>query len=161
MQIGGKSEAAKRTQVFVSYSHRDKDWLERMRIHLKPLEKMGKVNIWDDSRIKSGSRWRNEIRTALDSTKVAILLISGSFLASDFIVDNELPPLLTAAEVDGAIILPVVVSPSRLNQTPSLSQFQTVNSPDRPLSAMTFNEQEQVFVELSVRIEEIFSKELL
>jgi len=159
MQVAGKSETTERKQVFISYSHEDRVWLDRMRVHLKPLEREGKVSIWDDTRIKSGSRWRNEIRSALDSAKVAIVLVSGNFLASEFIIDNELPPLLTAAEVDGAIILPLIVSPSRFRQTANIAQFQTVNSPDRPLSAMNYNEQEEVFVQLSERIEEIFSGE--
>jgi hypothetical protein len=158
IQIAGKSEVS-RNQVFISYSHTDREWLDRMRIHLKPLEKEGRVNIWDDTRIKSGSRWRNEIRGALDSAKVAIFLVSGSFLASDFIADNELPPLLSAAETEGAVILPLIISPSRFDETAGISQFQTVNSPDRPLSALTYTEQEEIFVELSKRLEEILSED--
>jgi len=39
------------TPVFVSYSHRDKKWLERLQVHLKPLARAGNIDLWDDTRI--------------------------------------------------------------------------------------------------------------
>jgi len=46
-----------RDKVFISYSHRDTDWLERLRVHLKPLERqLPQLEIWDDARIKHGSK---------------------------------------------------------------------------------------------------------
>ena len=68
--------------------------------------------------------------------KVAVLLVSADFLASDFIVDNELPPLLAAAELKGAVILSVIVSSCRFKQTETLSQFQVVNPPTQPLNLL-------------------------
>ena len=84
--------------------------MERLQKHLKPLQRQG-VEVWDDTQLKPGEPWRKEIRTALAATKVAILLISADFLASDFIVTDELPPLLIAAAEGGATILPVIISP--------------------------------------------------
>ena len=154
LRTAGKSTTSTRDRVFVSYSHQDGEWLERLRVHLKPLEREGVVSMWDDSKIKAGQLWRDEIRVAIDSASVAILLISANFLASDFIMDNELPPLLEAAEDDGATILPVIVSPSRYRQTPSIERFQSVNAPDSPLSGMSVNEQEEVLVKLSETVDE-------
>jgi TIR domain/ATPase family associated with various cellular activities (AAA) len=153
IKSAGKS-LSKRTRVFVSYSHEDSEWLDRIRIHVKPLEREGVVDLWDDTRIKAGTLWKQEIQGAIDSAKVALLLITANFLASDFISDNELPPLLAAAREEGAIILPLIISPSRFMQTPTLSEFQTVNSPQRPLSAITWNEQEELLVKVTQVIEE-------
>jgi hypothetical protein len=36
-----------RDQVFVSYSHRDKKWLDRLRVFLKPYERQG-LQVWAD-----------------------------------------------------------------------------------------------------------------
>ena len=46
---------------------------------------------------------------ALDRARIAILLISADFLASDFIIDNELPQLLNAAKEKETVILLIKV----------------------------------------------------
>jgi internalin A len=74
-----------RDKVFISYSHHDTKWLERLRVRLKPLQRIHRVEIWDDTKLKPGSKWREEIANAIKSTAVAIPLISAEFLASDFI----------------------------------------------------------------------------
>jgi hypothetical protein len=84
---------------------------------------------------------------------VAILLVSANFLASDFIQNNELPPLLKAAEEEGAIIIPLILSPSRFAQTHSLSQFQAVNPPSQPLTSLSENDQEEVLVKVTSDVE--------
>ncbi|HEV7397240.1 MAG TPA: TIR domain-containing protein [Pyrinomonadaceae bacterium] len=148
-----EAERPKRSTVFISYSHQDAEWLARLRIHLRPLEREEKVEIWDDTKITTGTEWNEEIRKALSLTKVAVLLISADFLASDFIAADELPPLLLAAKEDGAKILPLILSPSRFLQTRNLAQFQAANDPAKPLIGLTKAEQENILVRLSIDIE--------
>ena len=140
--------------VFVSYSHADVRWLERLRLHLKPLERLGTISLWDDTRIKPGTAWRQEIRRALERARVAVLLVSADFLASDFIETDELPSLLKAAEERGTVILPVIVKPCRFEQTEGLAHFQAVNKPSEPLVALRQARREDLFVKLSKRIED-------
>ena len=117
--------------VFVSYSHKDKAWLERVQVHLRPLARGGQMELWDDTRIKSGQRWRDEIKAALARADVAILLISADFFASDFIANNELPPLLEAARSErGLVILGVHINYSDFENDRVLSEYQTVNTPN-------------------------------
>lgn len=143
----------RRTKVFISYSHKDTKWLERLRVHLRPLEREHRIEVWDDARIKPGTKWREEIREALAASKVAVLLVSADFLASDFIATDELPPLLDAAEKEGAVILPLILSPSRFMKTTGIAQFQTVNDPSKPLIGMARGGQEAVLVQVSEAIE--------
>ncbi len=145
----------KRHKVFISYSHADKAYLDRLLVHLKPLEKKGLLDVWVDSKIMTGEDWQQEINSALQQANIAILMVSADFLASDFIVNNELPPLLTKAEVQGTKIVPVVVSPCRFARDSSLNKFQAVNEPSKPLSLITVNEREAIYDKLSLDIESV------
>jgi uncharacterized protein YjbI with pentapeptide repeats len=142
-----------RNMVFVSYSHADAGWLQRLRIHLAPLRRDQVLDLWDDTKILPGQDWRKEIEKALARARVAVLLISANFLASDFISSEELPRLLAAAEAGGATILPVIVSASRFADTPALSRFQAVNAPNHPLNGLNRAAQERVLVAVSAAVE--------
>ena len=119
-----------RTKVFISYSHVDQEWLERLKRHLKPLVREG-LDCWDDTHIRPGDDWKQEIRNALDTAQVAVLLISADFFASDFIDENELPPLLDAAKAKGVRILPVILSASRFARNPGLGPLPS-HQPAQP-----------------------------
>jgi hypothetical protein len=142
-----------REQVFVSYCQKDAQWMQRLQIHLKPLERLGVISRWDDSNIRPGDKWREEIAAALGRARVAVLLVSADFLASDFITENELPPLLSAAASDGVMILPLILSPCRFEKSVGLSQYQAVNSPKRPLIALGRAKREELFVKVADAIE--------
>lgn len=125
-----------RSAVFVSYSHADERWLNSIQAVMKQVEREHRIDYWDDTRIKAGSDWRRSIEDALSTARVAILLISHDFLASDFIANDELPHLLKAAEDGGLAIIPVIVRPSRFSSIPSLSRFQSLNSPNKSLAKL-------------------------
>ncbi|HEY7358702.1 MAG TPA: TIR domain-containing protein [Ktedonobacterales bacterium] len=136
-----------RSNVFISYSHRDKDYLDRLHVFLKPWLQDKHIEVWDDTRLKPGDHWEEAIARALASARVAVLLVSPDFLASDFITQNELPPLLDAAERAGAVILPVILMPCLFRRT-KLSRFQTVNDPAKPLSLMPSSERDVIWERL-------------
>ncbi len=135
------------SKVFISYSHRDKAYLDRLQAHLKPHVRAGTIPLWVDTDLKPGDDWKAEIKRALESAQVAILLVSVSFLASDFVAEEELPKLLAAAEERGARILPIILTPCSFHRT-KLRRFQAVNDPTKPLSALKEYEQDMVWVEL-------------
>jgi predicted nucleotide-binding protein len=137
--------------VFFSYSHKDKKWLERFQSTLKPLIRVNQISVWDDTKIKAGDIWRDEIKQALATSKVAVLLVSTNFLNSDFIAENELPPLLVAAQNEGLRILLVIVGHSLFEET-ELGRYQAVNDPSRPLAKMSAASREQEIVRICKEI---------
>jgi len=143
----------KRQKVFVSYSHVDKPYLDRLMVHLKPLEKEGLVDLWVDTRLRAGDSWEKEIKRALDQATVAILIVSADFLASNFITDNELPPLLRKAEEDGVRILPLIVKPCRFARDKNLSHFHALNDPKLSLALLPQGEQEVLYDQLAAEVE--------
>lgn len=87
-----------KNSLFISYSHQDSEWLQRLRENLSILEQQGLVDIWDDGELKPGEKWKPQIEEALSNCMSALLLVSPDFLVSPFITGVELPALLAAAE---------------------------------------------------------------
>lgn len=142
--------------VFVSYCHADAAWLDRLKIHLRPLVRQGEIDVWDDSRISPGQEWREQIGEALARAGIAILLVSADFLASDFILSNELPLLLHRAAKGGLLVVPLIVSPCLLEEHQGLSRYQSANRPDRPLSGMSPTEVEATLASLGRSVGQYF-----
>lgn len=148
-----KPEPEEGKSLFISYSHKDKEYLDRLLVHLRPLEKAGLIEAWNDTRIAAGEKWKEEIEKALQKAAVGVLLVSADFLASNFIVDNELPPLLKKASNEGTVILPLILKPCRFTRDRSISVFQAINPPDAPLSGMEEHGRETVYDSAAARIE--------
>ncbi len=140
--------------IFISYSHEDTEWLIKLKKWLKPLEQQDMIRIWDDTEIKPGSKWREEINKSLISAKVALLLITQNFLASDFIAKKELTPLLEAAKNEGVKICWIAVSESTVDDT-EITEYQAVNIPSEPLDSLSQSDQNKAFRQIYERIKEL------
>jgi|GEM_PF-1224943 len=149
-----------RTDVFISYSHKDKRLLGELNIMLQPLVRLGTITTWDDTRISAGARWLEEINNALGSARVAVLLVSPEFLASDFITKVELPTLLRAAERDGLTILWVAVKPSLYRLT-AIAEYQAANDPAKPLAALSRWKRDKELLAICEKIEQASATRLV
>jgi WD40 repeat protein len=135
-----------RDLVFISYSHSDKVWLERLLIFLKPYARQN-LKIWADPYIKVGDKWRRNITEALSRTSVAVLLVSPDFIASDFIFEEELPPLVAGAEVNAIILVAIPISTTDY-KAGGLSDFQFAHPPNEPLDGMRRSQRNAAFVQI-------------
>lgn len=147
-----KQEKSDKLNIFISYSHLDKKWLDRLEIHLKVLRRFfSQIEYWDDKKIKSGDKWKKEIEEAIKKSNVAILLVSTNYLASDFVATDEIPALLRKAEEDGTRIIPLIVSPCAFTFS-ELHVFQSINDPNKTLADISLDEAavERVFLDLVV-----------
>ncbi len=144
-------EDSVRDQVFISYSHRDKRLHEELVMHLAPYVRSGSVTAWSDKQIAAGSKWFTEIEEALKMTRVAVLLVSPGFLASGFIHEHELGPLLKKAEEGGVRILWVPLRPSSYEET-GLKDLQAVSAPEKPLAQMERADRDAAWVSICKEI---------
>ena len=145
-----------RSSAFISYSHKDAKWLEKLNVMLTPFTREG-MEVWSDQKIKPGALWAEEIRKALADAKVAILLVSPDFLASKFIDENELPPLLAEAKQGGLVILWIPIHFSNYKQT-KIKNYQATWEPSQPLASLSKSKLNQALVSISEAIAEAMER---
>lgn len=151
--------AISRDQIFISYSHADRDWLKRLQLFLTPAFRAGRLKPWDDTSIRPGDSWRAEIQAAMDRASVAILLVSPNFLASEFITTDEFPKILQAARSEGLRIICVLLSSAPYDVTPLgsiIQEIQWAHPVNEPLDLLDAPVQNQVFTKLVHDLVEFF-----
>ncbi len=148
-----------RDEVFICYAHDDNEWMHRFMRQLKPYIRNKTVKAWSDKEIDGGDRWKDEIMMALNRARVAVLLVTPSFMASDFIQDTELHNILKASRKDGLVIRWIHVIPSAYHTT-ELAEIQAAHcNIERTLEQMDNEgqraEYEQVLVEIWKKISQL------
>lgn len=145
--------------IYLSYAFEDIVYLKKVKKHLKVLEKEG-FNIYhfDKTDIEPGMNRNEVIVKNIANTQIAVLLISNDYLISDHITEIELPSLIGAVKNRKAVILPLVIRPCRFEKNFELSQFQTIHNPKQPISSLSSNDQEEVLLKLTERIEELIKE---
>ena len=140
-------------QIFVSYSHRDQPWLDRLRAHLAPLEQSGELRLWiDHGQLEAGHRYNDEIAAAIESSSAAILLVSPDFQSSRFVQEKELPLLRQHADSGQLRLFWLPVSECLL-----ADQFQQIyqsgSGASTPLTSLSAHQADQVLANLARQLQ--------
>ena len=126
--------------VFISYSHKDELWKDRLETQLGVLQFEGILDTWTDRQIGAGDDWYAKIEEAMNRAAVGILLISADSLTSKFILREEIATLLQRRDRDGLRIFPVILKPCPWQKVGWLSRMQCRPKDGQPLSAGTEHE---------------------
>jgi hypothetical protein len=146
-----------RKRLFISYSQLDVVWLKRFQTMLSPLLQTGRIDCWDDTKMKPG-KWYPQIERALLDTDVALFLVSAHFLASNFVMQHELPKLLTLAEETGVQIVWILIDECLWEETP-LADYDG-ESLKEPLAGMKESRQNTVIKQTCRKIAETLNRRL-
>lgn len=148
-----------RDTIFFSYSRKDRNWLERIQLVLKPALTEAKIEIWSDEKIFPGMKWQDEIRTALTRAKVAVLLVSPEFLASTYVQENELPEILNGADCKDITVVWVYIRPCMYKVT-DIGDFQAAHDVNKPLSTMATAKADVKVLEICEKIVRSYQQEI-
>lgn len=156
------------SDIFISYSHADAEYLEELKTFLAPLKE--RIKAWDDEQIEVGDEWQAEITSALDKARIGLLLVSPNFLASNYIMQHEVPRLVQAAEDRKLKLVVLYLKTSAVQdegsavtivrdgseQRVSLTKYQGLNSPQQPIGDLkkegTEEERNQVYLRVSQKL---------
>jgi hypothetical protein len=110
------SETRKEIRFFVSYAHEDDEYVEPFLRGLKEMLAPSKTyhfRFWQDVDILPGESWPQEIRHALESCTLGLLLVSPAMLASPYILANELPMFVGSGDKP---VIPVMLKKINLRR---------------------------------------------
>jgi len=104
--------------IFVSWAHADRRLKLALMDHLRPnltILKSIDPRWWDDTDIPVGVGWRESIAARIARCDLGLHLLSPNFLASPFIMSEEVPPFYGENPTKAGI--PVGLSPIELDPT--------------------------------------------
>jgi len=107
--------------VFISYSHNeeDKSLLDKLVKHLASLRQPEPlIHIWDDSHIRPGDPWDDEIKENLQCAHIVLLLISPDFNSSRYIREVEMTEAFARHQRKECRIVPILLRPCNFKGMP-------------------------------------------
>jgi len=141
--------------VFISYSHKDECWKDDLLTHLNVFETLKLIKVWHDRNTEGGQNWSPPIESAIDQADIAVLLISGDYLDSDYINTHEVPRILARRASKALHVLPVILRPCLWKRLPWLSGILALPKDGRPLSAGSRHAIESQLVDIAEKVADI------
>lgn len=120
------------TQIFIAYSRKDSELMEKLRTHLRPLERAKMAKIWYDGIIEAGNDWEKEIKNHLHSANIILLLISADFIDSDYCYDEEMTDALKKHEQNESKVIPIILRPCAWKYSP-FAKLQVLPKDGKPV----------------------------
>ncbi len=120
-------------KVVISYSHKDEEFREMLDTHLTILERAKKIKVWNDRDLTPGEEWNEKIYNSIVAADIIILLVSGNFIASEFIWNNELPLAMSMHENGHATVIPIIIKSCEWKDAP-FSRLQCLPKNGAPVA---------------------------
>jgi TIR domain/LGFP repeat len=96
-------------KIFFCYAHEDEPLLNKLKTHLRPLQRQGLIDIWHDRDISAGTEWEREISQRLNSAQIILLLLSPDFMDSDYCYGVEMKRAIERHKQGEARVIPVIL----------------------------------------------------
>jgi tetratricopeptide (TPR) repeat protein len=141
--------------VFISYSHVDETWKDKLAIQLGVLAAESRLDVWDNRRIPAVGDWYPEIEQAMNAARVAVLLISADFLISRFIRGKEVPDILRRRKEEGLRVVPILVRPCAWKKVTWLEPIQMRPRDGREVSGGSEYQIDKDFAAIAEEIDEL------
>ncbi len=95
--------------VFISYSHDDIQFRQQMETYLINLKRDGLINVWQDGQLQPGDDWDMAIKSSLQKADICIMLLSQSFIVSNYVHEVEFKAVMENRKSDNCRIIPVLI----------------------------------------------------
>jgi len=137
--------------LFFSYAHDDEKLCRLLVQHLGSLRRQHIIQGWHDRCILAGDDWAGEIDKHLEMADIVLLLISASFVDSDYCWGIEMERALQKHKTGEAHVIPIILRPVDLEGTP-FSMLQFLPKDGRPVTKWSDKHEAFANIATGVRI---------
>jgi len=152
LQLSNLPASSDPVMVFYSYSHKDEELRGSLDEHLTILKREGFISSWHDKAIGPGEEWKNKIDENLDTADIILLLISSSFIASDYCYDVEMKRALERHTAGQAKVIPILLRPVVWQIAP-FAKLQALPQNGKPV--IKWEVMDDAFVDIAENIRKI------
>ena len=132
----------KKINIFISYSHKNRKYKEKLLVSLEALKQSYNIETWHDGMINAGGNIDTNVKKALLKSHVVLLLVTDNFLASYYCMKEELEKAIEREKQGKCIVVPVMFQESVLSETLSFFKHNRIPEDGKPI-ATGFRNQSQ------------------
>ena len=134
-------------KIFFCYAHEDEPLLNKLKAHLRPLQRQGLIDVWHDRDISAGTEWEQEINKHLNDAKIILLLVSPDFMDSDYCYGIEMKKALERHERGEAKVIPIILRPVYWQGL--LGKLQALPTDAKPVISSSWHYLDEAFFDVS------------
>lgn len=132
----------KKLNIFISYSHKNMKYKEKLLISLEALRQSYNIEPWHDAMIDAGGNIDNSVKQAMSKAHIILLLITDSFIASHYCMKIELEDAIKREKQNKCIVIPVIFQESVLADTLLFFNHNRVPEDGKPIATKFKNQNE-------------------
>ena len=119
-------------EIFFSYAHKDESFKSDLVDHLAVLRRKGVISAWHDRNIDADDEWEKEISENLEKAHIILLLVSTSFLASNYCWSIEMDRAMARHASGEARVIPMILKPCDWKDAP-FAKLQALPKDAKPI----------------------------
>ncbi len=132
-------------QIFLSSAEEDKKLREKLKGHLKVLQRTRNIDVKDRRDVRFGVNLKDEIKRLVEAANIILILVSDNYIFSDFCFEYELPLVMSQSKNQAAVVIPIILEPGDWEELP----FEELSPlPSNRVPVTLWNNQNEAFREI-------------
>jgi WD40 repeat protein len=144
-------------KIFFCYAREDEPLLNKLKTHLRPLQREGLIEVWYDRDISAGTEWETEIKERLNTAQIVLLLVSPDFMDSDYCYSIEMKRALERHARGEVEVIPVILRHVYWHGEP-LGKLQALPKDGKPVTDPDWYNLDRAFYDVATGIRIVVEK---
>jgi hypothetical protein len=139
--------------IFFCYAHEDEVLVNKLKTHLRPLQRQGIIDLWHDRDISAGAEWEQEVKKYLSEAQIILLMVSPDFIDSEYCYSVEMKEALARHDRGEVRVIPIILRPVYWQGI--LDKLQALPTDAKPVVSSSWHSLDEAFFDVAEGIREV------